>query len=214
MEQEQQINASTETGTENSTQQDTEKQTGVEVQTGTDTQLEGETKADVNGQTRTETSTDEKPESRIMIPKERFDEVNQKYKELAVQVEEMQKAKEAMEAQLQQMKQASEQTSSSIKETTEKLEGQVKQYENLMNQMLETKLQSIPEEMQELIPEGLNTEQKLAWINKAESKGLFKPKEKVVIGQPLNHSADLEQKERYKKMNPIQLLASYYGERK
>jgi hypothetical protein len=154
------------------------------------------------------------PKKEIMIPKERFDEVNGKYKELAGQMEEMKTAKEDMQKLLADMKTAQEGTQTSIADTTAKLEAQVKSYETLMNEMVSTKLQAVPEDMQELIPEGLSTEQKLAWINKAEAKGLFKPKDKVVIGQPLNHSSEQDKVERMKKMNPLQLLASYYGDSK
>lgn len=191
-------------------EQELNAEVGTNIETNTETKVVTETVTEPVTETKVETKKD------IMIPKERFDEVNGKYKELSSQVAEMQKAKEAMEAQLAEMKKASEATQSSITETTSKLEDQVKSYETLMNEMVQTKLQAIPEEMQDLIPEGLSTEQKLAWINKAEAKGLFKKEEKpkVVVGQPLNHSSEQDRAERMKKMNPLQLLASYYGDSK
>lgn len=167
-------------------------------------EVKEEVKPEVKGNPEPETKKD------IMIPKERFDEVNGKYKELAGQLEQMQKDKEDMEKLVSSLKESSDASTSSVKETAEKLEGQVKKYESLIENMVEAKVKTIPEEYTELIPEGLSSEQKLAWITKAEEKGLFK-KEKVKIGEPLNHSSDQEQSEKIKKMNPLQLFASYYS---
>lgn len=187
----------------------------VSTNVDTNTNTEVETKVETEQKPEVEVTPETKPETEtkkdIMIPKERFDEVNGKYKELSGQLSEMQKAKEAMEQQLAEMQKANETTSSSIQQTTEKLEGQVKQYETLINEMVTTKLQAIPEDLHELIPEGLSAEQKLSWINKAEGKGLFKKQKAVEIGTPLNHSSEQETTERMKKMNPLQLFASYYG---
>lgn len=151
------------------------------------------------------------PVKEIMIPKARFDEVNTKHKELAGQVEEMQKTKEAMEKELSDMKIASEGTQASIKETTEKLQAEVTKYETLMGEMVASKLQAIPEELQDLVPDGLTVEQKLAWINKAEEKGLFTKQAQVVVGTPLNHSSSESKVEQVQKMNPLQALVSFYS---
>jgi chromosome segregation ATPase len=193
---------------------------GVEVTTHEEVKsnVEVATKEEVNTEPEvvTETKEEVKTEKEIMIPKNRFDEVNGKYKELSTQMKEMQDAKLEMERQLAEMKEASEKTTSSITETTSKLEGQVKQYETLMGEMVTQKLADVPEDMQDLIPDGLSTEQKLSWLNKAEAKGLFKKEEKPkpTIGQPLNHSSEQDKAERIKKMNPIQLFTSYYGDKK
>lgn len=198
-------------------EQETKVETIVDTNTDIDSgkQIEVTDKVEEKVEFKSETESDIKPESKkdIMIPKERFDEVNKKYKELTSQMDEMKQAKEQMEKMLAEMKAAQEGTQSTIQETTSKLEAQVKSYEALLTEMVETKLKAVPEDMHELIPDGLSLEQKLAWINKAEAKGLFK-KEKVVIGQPLNHSSEQDKTERMKKMNPLQLLASYYGESK
>lgn len=153
------------------------------------------------------------PKKEIMIPKERFDEVNGKYKELATQMEELKQAKAEVDRLLEDMKQQQEGTQTTIAENTSKLEAQVQSYETLMNEMVETKLQALPTELHELVPEGLTIEQKLSWINKAEAKGLFKKQtQQIVVGQPLNHSSEHDKVERMRKMNPLQLLTSYYGE--
>lgn len=145
----------------------------------------------------------------VMIPKGRFDEVNNKQKELAGELEQMKQAKLAMEKELANMKLASEGTQNSIKETTEKLQSEVEKYKTLMGEMVASKLQAIPEDMHDLVPEGLSDEQKIAWISKAEEKGLFKKQAQVVVGTPLNHSSNTEEK--VQKMNPLQALVSFYS---
>jgi seryl-tRNA synthetase len=185
----------------------------TEVKTEVTPEVTPEPEKVVSTNTDTKVEPEVKAEKEIMIPKERFDEVNEKYKGLASQMAEMQKAKEAMEAQLAEMKTASESTSTTIKETTEKLESQVKQYETVISEMYSTKLETVPEEYHDLIPEG-SAEQKLAFINKLEQKGLLKKVKAVEIGTPLNHSANENQAERVKKMNPLQALASYYSQGK
>lgn len=79
--------------------------------------------------------------------------------------------------------------------TTEKAEltDQVKEYESLIEGLVETKMEQVPEEYRDLIPENLTLPQKLDWINKLESKGLFNKEEKkkpeVEVGKPLNTDA-------------------------
>lgn len=158
-----------------------------------------------------EGNTSNKADKDIMIPKERFDEVNNKYKELSNQMKAMEEAKNSMEKQIAEMKESNTANSTEVDETTKKLEGQVEQYESVMNELIDTKMQAIPEEMQDLIPDGLSVEQRLSWINKAEEKGLFRKQNNVVVGQPLNHSSEQEKAEKLSKMNPRQLFASVYG---
>lgn len=182
------------------------------VSTNTNTNTEVITEPITEPGTKPEVVVETKKE--VMIPKERFDEVNGKYKDLATQMEDMKKAKADMEKVLSDIQTANEVNKSTIAETTSKLEKQVQSYESIMNEMVATKLQTIPEDLHELIPEGLSLEQKLSWINKAESKGLLKKQPQVVVGQALNHSSDQDKAERIKKMNPLQALASYYSQAK
>lgn len=188
----------TEVVTETVTETNPEVSTNVSTNVETSTEVITETKTETVPEVKTETKSETKP---VMIPKERFDEVNTKYKELAGQVAEMLKAKEV-----------AEQTATSLTTDSETLKGKVEHYETLMKGMVEVKISAIPEEMKDLIPEGLSTEQTLSWLSKAEEKGLFvKQVKQVEIGQPLNHSNEQNQEERMKKMNPLQLMASYYG---
>lgn len=151
------------------------------------------------------------PEKEIMIPKTRFDEVNSKHKELAGQLATMEASKLAMEKEIADMKLASEGTQTSIKETTEKLTSEVEKYKTLVGEMVASKLQAIPEDMQDLVPTELSDEQKIAWISKAEEKGLFKKQAQVVVGTPLNHSSNADALDKVQKMNPLQALVSFYS---
>lgn len=60
---------------------------------------------------------------------------------------------------------------------------ELKAYEQAITDLLDVKKASIPDELVDLLPEG-NALQQLAWLSKAEGKGLFKKKEnpEVEIG--------------------------------
>jgi predicted RNase H-like nuclease (RuvC/YqgF family) len=139
-----------------------------------------------------------------MIPKSRFDEVNNRLKEALEKIRQFEEAEEKRrkEAEEQERKRKEEQGKfqelyetttkelNTYKETAEKYENRVKELETVINSMLETKLKSIPKEFHDLIPENLTAEQKLEWISKAESKGIFTKKGVGEIGKPMNHSND------------------------
>lgn len=69
----------------------------------------------------------------------------------------------------------------------------IKEYEDLVGKLIETKMEHIPAEFKELIPDNLDLKQKLNWLEKAEVKGLFTKEEKkkpnVEIGKPMNVDA-------------------------
>lgn len=77
-----------------------------------------------------------------------------------------------------------------LKKDIETKDTKIKEYEELINKLVETKLEQIPEEYKELIPDNLDLTQKLNWLDKAEAKGLFnkveKKKPNVEIGKPMN----------------------------
>lgn len=77
-----------------------------------------------------------------------------------------------------------------LRKDIETRDTQIKQYEELISKLVETKLEQIPEEYKELIPDNLDLTQKLNWLEKAEAKGLFnkvdKKKPNVEIGKPMN----------------------------
>lgn len=88
----------------------------------------------------------------------------------------------------------------------------IKEYEDLVGNMVEVKLAQVPEQYKELIPDNLDLKQKLSWLEKAESKGLFNKEEKkkpnVEIGKPLN--VDVPQVDTGK-MSGSQLLRMAYN---
>jgi len=139
---------------------------------------------------------DKTPQGEIMIPKTRFDEINNKYKELADKVAEFEQAK-AEEAkkkaeelgEFEKLYKSTAQDLEGYKAKTTQAEDRAKQLENVVNELVENKLRDIPEDYKELIPEGMSAEEKLAWISKAESKGLFKKSADVEIGKPMNNGA-------------------------
>lgn len=77
-----------------------------------------------------------------------------------------------------------------LKKESEAKDSTIKEYEELIGKMVETKLEQVPAEFKELIPDNLDLKQKLSWLEKAEAKGLFTKEEKkkpnVEIGKPMN----------------------------
>lgn len=66
----------------------------------------------------------------------------------------------------------------------------IKEYEELLDGMVKTKMENVPSDLKDLIPENMSLKQKLSWLEKAESKGIFnkesKKKPSVEIGKPMN----------------------------
>lgn len=137
-----------------------------------------------------------------MIPKSRFDEINSKYKEMADKVAEFEamQAKVKADAEAKELEAKKEQgkfeelykATQQELESYKAFESRTTELETLINGMVETKLQSVPKDMVDLIPTNLTVEAKLDWLNKAEAKGLFgvaKPEPKE-IGKPANKSTD------------------------
>lgn len=150
----------------------------------------------------------------IMIPKTRFDEVNTKYKTVQEQLDKLLKDQE--DAELEKKKQQGEfenlynkatEDLETYKGNYEKSTTRVEQLEGIITSMLNTKLESIPEEFRDLIPENLSPEQKLDWITKADSKGLFKDKSQDPLGGATNPSGKPQDLE---KLNVHQLMQGGY----
>lgn len=156
-----------------------------------------------------------------MIPKSRFDEINTNYKTvkeqldkiLADQVKADEEGKKK-QGKFEELYNTAKTDLDGFKSKAEQNEGRVKELESLFGTMLEAKLESIPEEMRELIPENLTPEAKLAWIEKAQAKGLFgtanakKPDEPV--GGSTNPPANAGTVD-VSTLSPFQLLQSGYG---
>lgn len=151
-----------------------------------------------------------------MIPKSRFDEVNTKYKELlgkveAIEADQVAKQKEEAEkrGEFEKLYRAKEEEVKgllSYKERTQSLEG-------VINTLVESELKTVPEDFHDLIPSNLSSEQKLDWITKAKSKGMFKVQDNTekTIGDPNTNRK--EQKRDTRTMSAMDKLLSAYGKR-
>lgn len=156
----------------------------------------------------------------IMIPKSRFDEVNNAYKELKAklaELEEAHKKKEQEEAEKRgEFESLYNQTKADLEKVTQNYkttQKRVEVLEGVINELLEAKLENIDEKYHDLIPENLTPEQKLAWVVKAEKKGLFgNTNAEIPLGEPTNPKA--KEEVNVNKMNPLQLLLAGYSKRK
>lgn len=156
----------------------------------------------------------------IMIPKSRFDEVNNAYKELKAklaELEETHKKKEQEEAEKRgEFESLYNQTKADLEKVTQNYkttQKRVEVLEGVINELLEAKLENIDEKYHDLIPENLTPEQKLAWVVKAEKKGLFgNTNAEIPLGEPTNPKA--KEEVNVDKMNPLQLLLTGYSKRK
>lgn len=141
-------------------------------------------------------NTDSAQQNEHMIPKSRFDEVNQKYKELQTTVNKLASDKEEADRKAKEeageyktLYESTNKEYGDFKSQFESLQGRNKELEGVINTLLDTKLQSVPEDYHELIPEHLTPEAKLAWIDKAEAKGLFGKVVQEPVGKQTNGSS-------------------------
>src|SRR5699024_2610846 len=150
----------------------------------------------------------------IMIPKTRFDEVNNKYKTAQEQLDNILQQQEQDELDKQKQQGEFEKLYNKATEDLqiykgdyEKTSSRIEELEGIITSMLNSKLESIPEEFHDLIPENLSPEAKLDWISKADAKGLFKDQSQEPVGGQTNPTAkqtDLES------LNVHQLMQSGY----
>lgn len=137
-----------------------------------------------------------------MIPKSRFDEINNEKKELQTQLQQLLEEQKQRQEQEQLQKgefeslytetkskfEQTQQEFSSVKTRTEQLEG-------VINALYETKIAEVPEDFRDLIPENLSIEKKLEWVNNAQAKGLFgfqQNKATQPLGQPTNTPTEVQ----------------------
>lgn len=168
--------------------------------------------------TNTDANKGDKGKNDNFIPKERFDEVNNKFKEMKTQFDAMMIAKEAEETEAKKKtgqfedlytKAKTELDKTNADVTTSK--GRVEALEGVINSMLEAKIATIPEEFRGLVPDGMAPEQKLAWLAQAEAKGLFGATKKAET--PLGGSTNPTGKQTTdtSKMSAMDLLKAGYS---
>lgn len=182
---------------------------------------------EVNGQSSDgkENTDKQKTDKEIMIPKTRFDEVNNAYKELKAKLAEIQELNKKAEEERQKKEQEEAEKRGEFEnlynKTKASLENEkashkaakerIEVLEGVIIELLNAKLESIDKEFHDLIPDNLTPEQKLSWVTKAEQKGLFKNSDSnTPLGEPTNPKESTEEVD-IRKMNPFQLLLSGYG---
>lgn len=157
------------------------------------------------------------------IPKHRFDEINSKYKEMSKQLEAFKTAQTAAETKRAEDERVSKEKQGEFEALYKTSQGEletlkgsnshsgerVATLETVINGLLETKMVNVPKEFHDLIPENLAPEQKLAWVNSAESKGLFGAKPKAPVGGTTNPNT--EQTSDLNQLSPMQMLRAAYG---
>jgi len=85
-----------------------------------------------------------------------------------------------------------------------------KQLESVVQSLLETKLSAIDEQFHDLIPDNLPPHEKLAWIGKAEQKGLFTKKPQTPVGESTNPASQMRAVD-LGNLSPRQLLSMGYS---
>jgi hypothetical protein len=170
-----------------------------------------------NGNDGSQNNQDDK-----FIPKSRFDEVNNKFKELQEQLDNMNKQKEKEE--LEQRKKKGEfenlyndaqseleNTKTQFKESSQRIE----QLEGIIQTLVDQELEAVPEELRDLVPENFTTEQKLSWITNAKKKGLFgatqNSKEDEELGGSTNNQG--QQRQDVGNMSVTDLFRNAYGKK-
>jgi hypothetical protein len=173
---------------------------------------------------KAETKTEDKQEH--MIPKSRFDEVNDGYKTMKKEFDAMKAAQTkaeqdriAKEQEDAEKKGEFEGLYNKTKTDVETFKGESKAakerigaLEGVIQGLLDAKLKTIDENYHDLIPEGISPEQKLAWVSNAESKGLFGNKAaNTPLGDQTNPKTNQEVDTN--KLNPLQMLMSGYSKK-
>lgn len=159
-----------------------------------------------------------KQSDEIMIPKTRFDEVNTRFKDVQKQLDELLKEKQEREkaeaekrGEYERLYQETTKQADDFKTKAETTEHRVQQLEGVITQLLDAKLESVPEDFRDLIPSNFTVEQKLEWIANAEKKGLFAKKQQQQIGGDTNASD--KQSVDLNNLSPIQLFKAGYGQK-
>lgn len=157
-----------------------------------------------------------------MIPKSRFDEVNNKFKELQDQLDKINKQKEQDELDSKKKKGEFEELFNNAQNELETYKTQsqqtserVTELEGIIQTLVDAELEAVPEELRDLVPANFTPEQKLSWINTAKQKGLFgtqtNPKEDEQLGGATNNQQ--QQQVDVSKMSVAEMLRSAYGKK-
>jgi hypothetical protein len=148
------------------------------------------------------------------IPYDRFKKVNdekndlkEKYEALIKQQQDDDLQKKQEQGQFEELYKTASSELETFKQQFQSADEKIKEYEGVINGLLTSKLELIPEEFHELIPDNLSTQQKLDWINKAEEKKLFTKK-----NSPLGNATNFNQSQNIdvSKMNSLEKMSLAY----
>lgn len=191
------------------------------------TEVENQTTKETGGQTsdgKENTETKKTEETEHMIPKSRFDEVNNGFKALKEELDQIKAANKEAEEERQRSEQEEAEKRGefeqlytkantdleNVKAEHQTAKERVESLEGVINTLLEAKLDTIDKSYHDLIPENMTPEQKLSWVSAAEEKGLFGGSNvSEPVGEPTNPSG--KQEVDVDKLNPVQMLLSGYG---
>lgn len=144
----------------------------------------------VNDEEDKDQASDETKNTENMIPYSRFKEVNDNYKALKAQLDEIKSQQEQEELEAKKKAGQFEELYTSLQSEHEPLKQQVAKYQEVFQSLLESKLQQVPENMKDLIPDGLDDLLKLQWIENALTKGLFGGNEVKSFGNRGNNPSN------------------------
>ncbi|MBD1222756.1 hypothetical protein [Virgibacillus halodenitrificans] len=107
------------------------------------------------------------------IPYERFKEVNDNFKQVKDELAELKKKQQEDEEEDKRKQGEYESLYNDLKSTHDPLKEQFDAYQEVFKEMLQNRLEEVPEDFRDLIPNGNELEQ-MKWIENATKKGLFK----------------------------------------
>lgn len=136
-------------------------------------------------------------------PPAKPDKSNPKYEEDLAELHK--KLKEAMDYK------SKYEESVKYKEQYENAQEELKGNEQALKQIAEDRIEQLPEEYRDLVPEGTVQDQ-LEWLRKADSSGIFKEKEAKSIGSSSRTNDRSDKEEKQENLTPIQKLTSGFGD--
>lgn len=152
-------------------------------------------------------------ETNQQIPKHRFDEVNNLMKEYKAKLDEMKAQAELSKTQelekqqqFEELYRKTQKELEDIKTSKTTVDTKLSEYETVVQQLVEAKLEVAPEELKSLVPSNFTPTQKLEWLNTAERNGLFK--KTGPVGAPMNGPTDVAVD--VSKMSPTSKMAQAY----
>lgn len=128
---------------------------------------------DDNNQNRNHDTNADSKNTENMIPYSRFKEINDSYKTVKQQLDDLLKKQQDAETEAKQKQGEFESLYNDLRSKHEPLTEQFKTYQETFKSILTNKLAQVPDEFKDLIPSGNEIEQ-LTWIENAQAKGLFK----------------------------------------